>query len=50
MELTLMFVELPKFNKELSGLETLSEKWIYFLTSAPNLEVIPSSLGEVSEI
>ncbi|NEO57581.1 MAG: Rpn family recombination-promoting nuclease/putative transposase [Okeania sp. SIO3B5] len=49
-ELTLMFVELPKFNKELSGLETLSEKWIYFLTSAPNLEVIPSSLGEVSEI
>ena len=49
-ELTLMFVELPKFNKELSELETLSEKWIYFLTSAPNLEVVPSSLGEVSEI
>ena len=49
-ELTLMFVELPKFKKELSVLETLSDKWIYFISSAPNLEVIPSSLEEVSEI
>ena len=49
-ELTLMFVELPKFTKELSALETLSDKWTYFIKSAPNLEVIPSSLGEVSEI
>ena len=49
-ELTLMFLELPKFNKELSALETLSEKWIYFIKSAASLEVIPSSLGEVSEI
>ncbi|NEP79234.1 MAG: Rpn family recombination-promoting nuclease/putative transposase [Okeania sp. SIO3B3] len=49
-ELTLMFVELPKFNKELSALETLSDKWIYFLKSAPNLEVIPESLESVSEI
>ena len=49
-ELTLIFVELPKFNKELSALETLSDKWIYFIKSAPSLEVIPSSLEEVSEI
>ena len=49
-ELTLMFLELPKFKKELSELETLSEKWTYFIKSAPSLEVIPSSLGEVSEI
>ena len=49
-ELTLIFLELPKFNKELSALETLSDKWIYFLKSAPSLEVIPSSLGEISEI
>ena len=49
-ELTLIFLELPKFNKELSALETLSDKWIYFLKHAPSLEVIPSSLGEVSEI
>ncbi|NES06471.1 MAG: Rpn family recombination-promoting nuclease/putative transposase, partial [Okeania sp. SIO2F4] len=49
-ELTLMFVELPKFGKELSALETLSDKWIYFIKSASNLEVIPESLEEVSEI
>ncbi|NEP87849.1 MAG: Rpn family recombination-promoting nuclease/putative transposase [Okeania sp. SIO2C2] len=49
-ELTLMFVELPKFNKELSALETLSDKWIYFIKSAPSLEVIPESLESVSEI
>ena len=49
-ELTLMFVELPKFKKELSALKTLSDKWIYFIKSAPNLEVIPESLEEVSEI
>ena len=49
-EFTLMFLELPKFNKELSELETLSDKWTYFIKSAPSLEVIPSSLGEVSEI
>ncbi len=49
-QLRLIFLELPKFNKELSALETLSDKWIYFLKSAPNLEVIPSSLGEVAEI
>ncbi|NET27053.1 Rpn family recombination-promoting nuclease/putative transposase [Okeania sp. SIO1I7] len=49
-ELTLMFLELPKFKKELSDLENKSEKWIYFIKSAPSLEVIPSSLEEVSEI
>ncbi|WP_353735930.1 MULTISPECIES: Rpn family recombination-promoting nuclease/putative transposase [unclassified Okeania] len=49
-EFTLMFLELPKFTKELSELETLSDKWTYFIRSAPTLEVIPSSLGEVPEI
>jgi len=49
-ELTLIFLELPKFNKELSELETLSDKWIYFLKAAPSLEMIPESLGEVPEI
>ncbi|MEQ9238357.1 Rpn family recombination-promoting nuclease/putative transposase [Coleofasciculus sp. E2-BRE-01] len=49
-ELTLIFIELPKFNKELSELETLSDKWIYFLKAAPSLERVPESLGEVPEI
>ena len=49
-ELTLMFLELPKFKKELSDLETKTEKWIYFIKSAQGLEVIPSSLETESEI
>ena len=49
-ELTLIFLELPKFKKELSELKTLSEKWIYFLKSAPSLELIPEPLGSVPEI
>jgi predicted transposase/invertase (TIGR01784 family) len=49
-ELKLIFLELPKFKKPLSGLETDSDKWIYFLKEAQNLESIPDALGQVSEI
>lgn len=49
-ELRLIFVELPKFKKTLSELSTLSDKWIYFLKEAANLEEIPPILGEVSAI
>lgn len=49
-ELRLIFVELPKFKKNLSELKTLSDKWIYFLKETSNLEEIPKNLGEISEI
>jgi len=49
-ELQLIFVELPKFQKSLSELTSLSDKWIYFLKEAARLDNIPDSLGEVSEI
>ncbi|MDY7013815.1 MAG: Rpn family recombination-promoting nuclease/putative transposase, partial [Cyanobacteriota bacterium] len=49
-ELRLIFVELPKFQKTLSELKSLTDKWIYFLKEAAMLEDIPESLGEVSEI
>lgn len=49
-ELKLIFVELPKFKKNLSELESLTDKWIYFLKEAPRLDDIPENLGEVSEI
>ncbi|MBP0031238.1 DUF4351 domain-containing protein, partial [Roseofilum sp. Guam] len=42
--------EIPKFNKSLSELQTLTDKWIYFLKEAALLEEIPENLGEVSEI
>lgn len=43
----LIFVELPKFNKSLSELETLLEKWVYFLKSASKLEEVPKNLKGV---
>ena len=49
-EIKLVFVELPKFKKELNELETLPEKWIYFMKNAPSLEVVPETLGSVAEI
>ncbi|MCL2938306.1 MAG: Rpn family recombination-promoting nuclease/putative transposase, partial [Trichodesmium sp. MAG_R02] len=49
-EMRLFFVELPKFNKSLDELETLVDKWIYFIKEADSLEVIPESLGKVSII
>lgn len=49
-EIELFFVELPKFNKTLEELETLTDKWIYFIKNAPSLEMIPETMGEVAEI
>lgn len=49
-ELEMVFVELPKFSKKLEELETITDKWIYFIKEAPSLEMIPSKLEEVAEI
>ncbi len=49
-EMQLIFVELPKFKKSLEQLETLVDKWIYFIKETDNLQVIPESLGVVSAI
>jgi predicted transposase/invertase (TIGR01784 family) len=48
--LKLVFVELPKFTKKLEELESLSDKWIYFLKEAPSLEVIPPKMSEIPQI
>ncbi|MEQ9355567.1 Rpn family recombination-promoting nuclease/putative transposase [Coleofasciculus chthonoplastes] len=50
VELQLIFIELPKFKKTLSELNSLSDKWIYFIKEAATLDTIPDILGEVSEI
>jgi predicted transposase/invertase (TIGR01784 family) len=49
-ELQLIFIELPKFKKDLSELTSLSDRWIYFIKEAVTLQEIPERLGEVSEI
>jgi predicted transposase/invertase (TIGR01784 family) len=49
-DIELVFVELPKFTKQLLELETLTDKWLFFLKSAHQLQGIPSSMGEIPAI
>lgn len=44
-DIELVFVELPKFKKGLEELEALSDKWIYFLRYANELEEVPEAMG-----
>ncbi|MGB3559822.1 MAG: Rpn family recombination-promoting nuclease/putative transposase [Geitlerinemataceae cyanobacterium] len=48
--LELVFIELPKFTKNVSELETLTEKWIYFLKYARSLTQAPENLDNIPEI
>ena len=45
-DIELVFAELPKFKKSIDELETLSDKWLYFLKEASNLESVPSNLNQ----
>ncbi|MEB3884255.1 Rpn family recombination-promoting nuclease/putative transposase [Lyngbya sp. CCY1209] len=45
-DIKLVFVELPKLKKPLEQLETVTDKWIYFLKEAGSLEIIPENLNE----
>ena len=49
-DIELVFVELSKFNKQLSELETLADKWLYFLKAANTLTSVPAIMEEVPEI
>ncbi len=49
-DLDLVFVELPKFTKELEELETLADKWIYFMKNARSLTSVPETMDSVPEI
>jgi predicted transposase/invertase (TIGR01784 family) len=46
----LVFVELSKFSKEMSQLETLTDKWIYFLKYARSLTRVPENMDNIPEI
>ena len=43
------FIELKKFNLELSQCDTLAKKWIYFIINAENLELIPKEYENIEE-
>jgi len=49
-DIELIFIELPKFTKMESELETLMDKWLYFVKNAGSLAYIPMTLKETQEI
>ena len=48
--LELIFVELPKFKKQLSQLENLQDKWIYFMRNASDFDTVPETMGTIPEM
>ncbi|MCS7073634.1 MAG: Rpn family recombination-promoting nuclease/putative transposase [Bacteroidia bacterium] len=40
------FIELPKFNKSIHELNTLADKWIFFIKNAENLSIIPENTDD----
>lgn len=50
VEMELIFVELPKFNKSIEELETLADRWIYFIKNATELESIPPQMQVIPEL
>ena len=49
-DIELIFVELPKFKKQLSELKFINDKWLYFLTESRSLVQVPEIMAEVPEI
>jgi predicted transposase/invertase (TIGR01784 family) len=49
-EIELVFVELPKFNKDLAKLENAAERWIYFIKNTSLLEEIPQKMSKFPAI
>lgn len=49
-DIELIFIELPKFNKEENELKDIQDKWIYFLKNAGTLDFIPETLKTEPEI
>lgn len=45
-DLELIFVELPKFTKSDQELVTITDKWIYFIKHAGELDIIPTAFTE----
>jgi predicted transposase/invertase (TIGR01784 family) len=45
-DIELIFVELPKFVKTEAELETVQDKWLYFIKNAGDLDYIPNNLDQ----
>lgn len=40
------FIELPKFTKTASQLDSIIDQWVYFIKNAENIEVIPENIAD----
>ena len=49
-DIELIFVELPKFKKNLAALETIIDKWLFFLNNARKLQDVPPTMDNIPEI
>ncbi len=49
-QMELVFVELPKFQKELEELETIADKWIYFIKTTGTLNEVPQTMATIPQI
>jgi predicted transposase/invertase (TIGR01784 family) len=45
-DLDFNFIELPKFNKAEAELDTLIDKWVFFIKNAESLTVVPSNADD----
>lgn len=45
-KLTFIYLEMPKFKKKLSELETKFEKWMYVIQNLSKLDKLPDELGD----
>ena len=46
-DLEFTFIELPKFVLTEDKLETLTEKWIYFIKNAESLKIVPNNVDDI---
>ena len=44
------FIELKKFTKQEAELQSIIEKWVYFIKNAGDLTMIPKSAEEIPEL
>ena len=49
-DIELIFVELPKFKKNLAALETIIDKWLFFLNNARKLQDVPPMMDNIPEL
>ena len=45
-DIELVFIELPKFNKDLDQCENIEGRWLYFIKNARKLDLIPKDIDK----